>query len=87
MAVVAVGCLISQSWLPDFNNNYNRELGKNGAWALFAAFKDNELDYNQFFPTVPIDQAFQRMRKEVVEDGSILLRPGERDTPCVSTPV
>ncbi|MBN1548255.1 MAG: hypothetical protein JW902_16510, partial [Syntrophaceae bacterium] len=86
IGVIAAGLLINQNWLPDFTNNYNRELSKNGVWALFAAFKDNELDFNQFFPTVPIDQAFQQMRNEIVEDGSILLRP-RNGTPCVFTPV
>lgn len=80
LGVIAAGIMINQDWLPEFANNYNRELGKNGVWSLFAAFKDNELDFNQFFPTVPTEQAFQRMRKEVVEDGSVLLRPQARDT-------
>lgn len=79
MGVVSLGLVINQQWLPEFANNYNRELGKNGVWSLFAAFKDNELDFNQFFPTVPIDHAFRRMQREVVEDGSVLLKPGERD--------
>ncbi|MEN6319838.1 MAG: sulfatase-like hydrolase/transferase [Syntrophaceae bacterium] len=79
MGVIAIGFIINQDWLPDFTNNYNRELGKNGVWSLFAAFTENELDFNQFFPTIPTDRAFQRMRTEVVEDGSILLRPQERD--------
>ena len=79
MGVIAAGMIISQEWLPDFENNYNRELGKNGVWSLFAAFTENELDFNQFFTTVPTDLAFQKMREEVVEDGSVLLRPKERD--------
>jgi phosphoglycerol transferase MdoB-like AlkP superfamily enzyme len=79
MVVIAAGFIINQKWLPDFANNYNRELGKNGVWSLFTAFKDNELDFNEFFPTIPIDQAFQIMRAEVVEDGSVLLLPKERD--------
>ena len=77
---IAVGLIINQSWLPDFANNYNRELGKNGLWSLFTAFKENELDFNQFFPTIPVDKAFQFMRGELVEDGSVLLRPKEKDT-------
>lgn len=80
VGVISIGLIINQGWLPDFQNNYNRELGKNGIWSLFAAFKDNELDFNQFYPTVSDDQAFRRMKEEIVEDGSILLRPGERDT-------
>ena len=80
MGAIAAGLIITQEWLPDFANNYNRELGKNGVWSLFAAFKNNELDFNQFFPTISTDRAFQRMQEEVVEDGSDLLRPGQRDT-------
>jgi len=80
VGVIAAGLIISQEWLPDFANNYNREIGKNGVWSLFAAFKNNELDFNQFFPTIPADRAFQNMQAEIVEDGSNLLRPGEMDT-------
>lgn len=80
IGAVATGLIINQSWLPSFANNYNRELGKNGVWSLFAAFKNNELDFTQFFPTIPIDKAFQIMHAELVEDGSVLLKPDERNT-------
>lgn len=79
IVAVALGSIIDLGWLPDFENNYNREIAKNGIWSLFDAFKDNELDFNQFFPILPVDQAFQIMREEVVEDGSILLNPGAKD--------
>ncbi|OPY07630.1 MAG: Lipoteichoic acid synthase 2 [Syntrophus sp. PtaB.Bin001] len=79
MGVVFAGLIINQNWLPDFANNYNRELGKNGIWSFFAAFRNNELEYKHFFPTIPDDQAFQRMKTEVEEDGSVLLRPEARD--------
>ncbi len=80
LGVIAAGLIINQGWLPDFANNYNREIGKNGVWSLFAAFKNNELDFNQFFPTISNELAFRRIQEELVEDGSILLRPGELDT-------
>lgn len=80
IGVISIGLIINQGWLPDFNNNYNRELSKNGIWSLFAAFKHNELDFMQFFPTISDEQAFQRMREEIVEDGSVLLKPEARDT-------
>jgi len=80
VGAIALGSIIDQGRLPDFDNNYNRELGKNGIWSFFAAFKDNELDFNQFFPTIPVDKAFQIMRAELVEDRSVLLRPKEKDT-------
>jgi phosphoglycerol transferase MdoB-like AlkP superfamily enzyme len=80
VAVIAAGSIISQGWLPDFSNNYNRELGKNGVWSLFAAFRNNELDFNQFFPTIATDRAFQGMQEEIAEDGSRLLQAGGKDT-------
>ena len=80
IVVITAGVIINQGWLPDFANNYNREISKNGVWSLFAAFKNNELDFNQFFPTIPDDRAFQNIQEELVEDGSVLLRPGEMDT-------
>ncbi|MFH2044839.1 MAG: LTA synthase family protein [Pseudomonadota bacterium] len=78
--VIVVGLSINQNWLPDFTNNYNRELGKNGIWSLFVAFKENELDFDRFFPTIPVDKAFQFMRSEIVEDGAVLLKPKGKDT-------
>ena len=80
MGIIALGTLLNQGWLPDFANNYNREIGKDGVWAFFAAFRNNALDYDQFYPTLPIDQAFTRLRQDLREDGAVLLRPGARDT-------
>lgn len=78
--IIALGAVLNEGWLPDFANNYNREIGKDGIWALFAAFRNNELNYDQFYPALPIDQAFERLRQELREDGSLLLRPEARDT-------
>jgi len=32
-------------------NNYNQELSKNGFYSLFSAFRNNELDYYEFYKT------------------------------------
>lgn len=77
---LAAGTVVSSTWLPAFGNNFNRELARNGLWSLFAAFRNNELDYNQFYETLPIDQVFQSLRQELSEDGSVLLRPDAYDT-------
>jgi phosphoglycerol transferase MdoB-like AlkP superfamily enzyme len=77
---IALGAVLNEGWLPDFDNNYNREIGKDGVWAFFAAFRNNELDYDRFYPTLPIDQAFVRLRHDLRDDGAVLLRPGSRDT-------
>ena len=56
--------------LPRFENNYNRELAQNGVWSFIAAFRNNELDYSQFYPTLPVDTAFRDIREELGVDGS-----------------
>jgi phosphoglycerol transferase MdoB-like AlkP superfamily enzyme len=78
--LIALGATLNEGWLPDFANNYNREIGKDGIWAFFAAFRNNELDYDLFYPTLPIDQAFARLHQDLREDGAVLLRPGAHDT-------
>ncbi len=77
---LAAGLIVSSAWLPAFGNNFNRELARNGLWSLFAAFRDNELDYEQYYAKLPLAETFQQVRKELTEDGSILLRPEAFDT-------
>jgi phosphoglycerol transferase MdoB-like AlkP superfamily enzyme len=78
--IIVLGGTLNEGGLPDFANNYNREIGKDGVWSLFAAFRNNELDYDRFYLTLPIDQAFARLRQDLRENGAVLLRPGTRDT-------
>ncbi|MCM2273299.1 MAG: LTA synthase family protein [Candidatus Didemnitutus sp.] len=77
---LALGVGLNEAQLPAFANNYHRELAKNGLWSLFAAFRSNVLDFDRFYRTVPADEAFARLQRELVEDGSLLLRAGERDS-------
>ena len=77
---LTLGLALNADWLPAFGNNFNRELAKNGLWSLFAAFRNNVLDYDEFYPTKPIDQVFARLEQELTEDGSVMINPGARDT-------
>ncbi len=78
--VVVFGSALSSDWLPDFKNNFNRELGKNGLWSLFSAFRNNVLDYDDFYPVKPMDDVFARLHQELAQDGSVILQPAEHDT-------
>ncbi|MEO7412774.1 MAG: LTA synthase family protein [Opitutaceae bacterium] len=78
-AIVA-GLLLNGEQLPAFANNFHRELAKNGVWSLFAAFRNNELDYEQFYTTLPIDEAFANLHAELAADGSRPLTKDPRDT-------
>ncbi|GGM84603.1 sulfatase [Dyadobacter beijingensis] len=44
------------------DNNYANELAGNGMYELFAAYRNNELDYNQFYRTLDNRQAFRDIR-------------------------
>lgn len=65
MPCLGFGLALDSSYLPDFDNNYNRELAKNGPWSFVAAFRNNELDYEQFYPTIDTDAAFARVQQSI----------------------
>lgn len=82
-AWLALGALaglgLDSNQIPGFANTYNRELAKDGLWSLFASFRNNELDYDAFYSTLPVDEAFATLGRELSADGAIPLGDG-RDT-------
>ncbi len=79
-AAVAAGVLINSNQLPNFPNTYNREIAKNGLWSLFSAFWENELDFNQFYQTIPLEEAFAKLHTELAYDNSTPLPSATPDT-------
>lgn len=51
------------------DNTYVNELSKNGVFSFFTAFKANELDYMKFYPTLPDQQAYSILKKELLQPG------------------
>lgn len=45
-----------------FTNRYANEIAGNGVYEFFHAFNSAELDFDQFYPTLPRGEAFQRAR-------------------------
>jgi hypothetical protein len=74
------GLALNERQLPAFKNNFNRELAKDGLWSLFAAFKNNELELRAVLPDARRSSPSSALNEELVEDGSLLLRPEEFDT-------
>jgi len=72
--------VLEEGAIPGFANNYHRELAKNGLWSLVAAFRNNELSYGQFYPTLPVDEAFAILRRDLGADGAQLPVAPARDT-------
>ena len=48
-------------------NAYNNELASNGPYQFFAAFRNNELDYSQFYKSLPADIVARQLRAELSE--------------------
>ncbi len=42
-------------------NNYNNELAKNGFYSLFSAFRNNSLDYEEFYKTKDIKKVMKNL--------------------------
>lgn len=49
-------------------NTYQQELASNGPYQFFAAFRNNELDYDQFYGTLPNDLVGRHIQQELAED-------------------
>lgn len=45
------------------DNTYVNELAGNGLYELFAAYRNNELNYDQFYSRIETDNAFKRIRE------------------------
>lgn len=48
------------------NNSYVNELAGNGLYELFAAYRNNELDYEQFYKSIRNDETFDNIRQAVI---------------------
>ena len=46
------------------DNQYNNELAKNGFYSLFSAFRNNTLDYDEFYVSKDIDIVLENLEKE-----------------------
>ncbi len=62
---IAAYFLVSNKWKNISNNNYSNELGGNGLYEFGAAFWNNELDYNQFYLTLPEKEAFGILHQQL----------------------
>lgn len=53
----------------DFSNNaVINEIGKNGVFSFFTAFRSNELDYETFYPKLPEIEAYSVLKKNLLQE-------------------
>jgi phosphoglycerol transferase MdoB-like AlkP superfamily enzyme len=58
---------ISNSWAETSHNRYQNELAKAGIFSFFSAFRNNELNYYDFYAKAPEARAFSIARTELQE--------------------
>jgi phosphoglycerol transferase MdoB-like AlkP superfamily enzyme len=63
LLLIAVYFLVNNKLRQGSDNTYVNELSGNGLYELFAAYFNNELDYEQFYEKIPHDLAFSNIRK------------------------
>jgi len=77
---LAPALLLRLEQLPEFSNNYNREIAQDGLWSLVAAFHANQLDYGRFYPAMPSQAASVRLDALLTRDGSVMKPTSAPDT-------
>jgi phosphoglycerol transferase MdoB-like AlkP superfamily enzyme len=70
---------LSSARVPEFGNSYNQELARNGLYSFFAAFWENSLDYDRFYPTLPTEEAFRRIKPMLREQNTATTGPTQFD--------
>jgi phosphoglycerol transferase MdoB-like AlkP superfamily enzyme len=70
---------VTQSSMPAFTNQYHGELAKNGCWSFMAAFKQMELNYNEWYPKLPQDEALASAKKLLVTENEKATSPAAED--------
>ncbi len=53
-------------------NRYENEISKTGIYSFFAAFRNNELNYNEFYITQNIEETFKIAKKKTSNKGDII---------------
>ena len=68
---------IDQSLFHSLSNNYNRQLAANGPYQFFAAFRNNQLDYDYFYKQIDKQLADKVIRDSLDNQFSNYLYPDE----------
>ncbi|PKN43671.1 MAG: sulfatase [Deltaproteobacteria bacterium HGW-Deltaproteobacteria-18] len=69
-ACLLVTAFVGQDFTVEGGNTVRRELAGNGPFQFFAAFRNNELDYDQLYATLPVEDLGGLLRQELAEPDS-----------------
>lgn len=60
---------VPSTWKEFTTNIEIQQLAGNGAWEFFHAFNTNEIDYDRFYATLPLDRVYDELKEEFREAG------------------
>ncbi len=86
MLTITFPFVLSNSFAEIGSNRYQNELSKAGIYSFFAAFKNNELNYNDFYAMLRKDKAYHLIRSELQENNSRFLQNGNSIKREISNP-
>ncbi len=76
--IVTISSLFITNKQADWSGNrYNNELSKAGIYSFFAAFRNNELPYNDFYKTIPKDQAYKIVKASYENEEDVFVSPNK----------
>lgn len=61
------------------SDRVERELSANGVWSLFSAYRNNELDYREFYSVIDTDKAFRLVHDGLQEKQVSFLTPNSEE--------
>jgi len=76
LPTICFALIVKNSWAESGNNRYANELSKAGIFSFFAAFKNNELNYHDFYSLIENKDAFKLVKNELQENGTVYKNPG-----------
>ena len=65
---IALGTFLKNKQAESTDNLVINELGKNGVFSFFTAFKANELDYMTFYPSIPDHDAYKVLKTDLLQN-------------------
>ncbi|NTE01456.1 sulfatase-like hydrolase/transferase [Agrobacterium tumefaciens] len=69
LIAILFSLLVKNSTAEQGNNRYTNELSKAGIYSFFAAFKNNELNYHEFYKLIDNKNAFTIVRNQLAQQG------------------
>lgn len=70
------GLFITNNQAEWSKNRYNAEISKSGIYSFFAAFRNNQMEYREFYTSIDDHEAFGLIRNKLKDPNSRFIRNG-----------